>query len=54
MSDSNVVKLVYTNVDNVPAYKQESPLRTTDGKRYDWGFVQRDLRNGKEVHIVQR
>jgi hypothetical protein len=21
------------------------------GQRYDWGFVQRDLREGKEVHI---
>jgi len=28
-----------------------SSLYTTDFQRYDWGFVQRDLRNGMEIHI---
>jgi hypothetical protein len=28
-----------------------SPIYTEDGQRYDWGFVQRDLRNGHEVTI---
>jgi hypothetical protein len=28
-----------------------SSIYTEDGYRYDWGFVQRDLRDGREVHI---
>lgn len=28
-----------------------SSLYTTDFQRYDWGYVQRDLRNGIEIHI---
>jgi uncharacterized protein YprB with RNaseH-like and TPR domain len=28
-----------------------SSLYTTTGHRYDWGFVQRDLRDGYEVRI---
>ena len=51
--NDDIVILTYTNVDNEPAYKQAAPLHTLKGKRYDWGFVERDLRNGKEVRIIQ-
>jgi hypothetical protein len=30
-----------------------SSVYTEDGYRYDWGFMQRDLENGEEVHIRQ-
>ncbi len=28
-----------------------SSIYTIDGQRYDWGFVQRDLSQGKSIHI---
>lgn len=28
-----------------------SPVYTEDGRRYDWGFVQRDLAEGKSISI---
>ena len=30
-----------------------SSLYTESGERYDFGFMQRDLRDGKEIHIRQ-
>lgn len=30
-----------------------SPIYLTTGERYDWGFLQRDLSDGHDVHIRQ-
>lgn len=30
-----------------------SPIYTENGHRYDWGFVQRDLSEGKSISIRQ-
>ena len=49
-----MVRLVYTG-DHfyLESGSVMSPIYTEDGRRYDWGFVQRDLRAGNEITIRQ-
>jgi len=47
-----MTKLIYIGREFYEASKTTmSCLYMDDGSRYDWGFVERDLRNGKEVSI---
>ena len=48
------INLVYIGEDFYrQSYTEMSPLYTEDGKRYDYGFLQVDLKKGYDVHIRQ-
>jgi hypothetical protein len=46
-------KLIYIGDFYNRSKTMMSPIYTEDGRRYDWGFLERDLRDGKSVSIRQ-
>lgn len=49
-----MIKLIFIGEDFYWKSKTVmSSIYTEDGRRYDWGFVTTDLKDGQEIHIRQ-